>query len=105
MGQPEGAVQELHLGRLQQVNILGSRGACIAGLAKTGPSFFILDGRKTEMTRFFEHGTVMAEMERQMTMTPNFAPGTPPPGLPQSALPLPLRAAGGRSGDPGGTYH
>ena len=26
------------------------------------------------MTRFFEHGTVMAEMERQMTMTPNFAP-------------------------------
>ena len=26
------------------------------------------------MTRFFEYGTVMAEMERQMTMTPNFAP-------------------------------
>ena len=26
------------------------------------------------MTRFFERGTVMAEMERQMTMTPNFAP-------------------------------
>lgn len=26
------------------------------------------------MTRFFERGTVMAEIERQMTMVPNFAP-------------------------------
>ena len=26
------------------------------------------------MTRFFERGTVMAEMERQMTMAPNFTP-------------------------------
>ncbi len=36
--------------------------------------FLFLKEGKQKMNRFFEHGTVMAEIERQMTMTPNFAP-------------------------------
>ena len=41
---------------------------------KQAPLFLFLRKENRKMTRFFERGTALAEMERQMMMVPNFAP-------------------------------
>lgn len=43
-------------------------------LAKQAPLFLFLTEENKRMTRFFERGTALAEMERQMMMVPNFTP-------------------------------
>ena len=41
---------------------------------KQAPLFLFLRKENRKMTRFFERGTPLAEMERQMMMAPNFTP-------------------------------
>ena len=41
---------------------------------KQAPLFLFLRKENRKMTRFFERGTALAEMERQMMMVPNFTP-------------------------------
>ena len=41
---------------------------------KQAPLFLFLRKENRKMTRFFERGTALAEMERQMMMAPNFTP-------------------------------
>ena len=74
MGEPEIPVQELHLERLQEMNISKSSGACTCQVWQNRPRFFILTERNYKMSRFFDRCSPMAEIERQMTMVPNFAP-------------------------------